>query len=483
MIKNTKFYFISNVSSLFIALFSLPIFTRFLSPSDFAILALFVLFGTLTTQIISLSLSEASRKFFFDKIDFVKLNSTNFLFVLIIFVIFSFFIFLLSGLISKYIFDSKISNKLIIISYFYGCIMWTFQYLNTLFVIQEKSYNYFLVNLITNIASPILSVIILLQTNLTYEARIISIIFIFSLSCLASFYLNKYLFKFVFEYKSLKKSFIFSVPLVPNTVISQVHEATDKTMTNYFLGLNSLGILSVAIRIADISKLVINSFLQAWDPYFLKNSSENHLNKKKILSGFYIILSVIFLSCFTISLFSEEIVKILTVEEYFFTIQYIPIICFSIFLVHIFSSLSVNQLIKTEKTGSFLKISSITMLMNLFLNLLLIPKFQIYGAIIATMISGLFSGGYTFYLGQKNFKINLKLTTILYFILIYFIFNVPIYILLNYELNIFIKLIIKIILLFLVILILKKLKFIRNSLVYSLKILVKKKIFNEKINK
>ena len=57
--------------------------------------------------------------------------------------------------------------------------MWTFQYLNTLFVIQEKSYNYFLVNLITNIASPILSVIILLQTNLTYEARIISIIFIF----------------------------------------------------------------------------------------------------------------------------------------------------------------------------------------------------------------------------------------------------------------------------------------------------------------
>ena len=64
MIKNTKFYFISNVSSLFIALFSLPIFTRFLSPSDFAILALFVLFGTLTTQIISLSLSEASRKFF-----------------------------------------------------------------------------------------------------------------------------------------------------------------------------------------------------------------------------------------------------------------------------------------------------------------------------------------------------------------------------------------------------------------------------------
>ncbi len=479
MIKNVKFYFISNISSLFIALFSLPIFTRFLSPSDFGILALFVLFGTLTTQIISLALNEASRKFFFDKIDFIKLNSTNFFFVLTIFIIFSFFIFLFSELISKHIFDSKISNKLIIISYFYGCIMWTFQYLNSLFVIQEKSYNYFLVNLTTNIASPILSILILLQTDLTYEARIISIISIFFLSCLVSFYLNKYLFKLIVDFRSLKKSFVFSVPLVPNTIISQVHEATDKTMTNYFLGLNSLGILSIAIRIADISKLIINSFLQAWDPYFLKNSSENHLNKKRILSGFYVILSIIFLSCFTISLFSEEIVKILTVKEYYFTIQYIPIICFSIFLVHIFSSLSINQLIKTEKTGSFLKISSITMLMNLFLNLLLIPKFQIYGAIFATMISGLFSGIYSFYLGQKNFKINIKFLTILYFILIYFIFNMPIYILLNYELNLFITLIIKVILLFFAILTLKKLKFIRNSLIYNLKILIKKKIFNE----
>ncbi len=479
MIKNTKFYFISNISSLFIALFSLPIFTRFLSPSDFAILALFVLFGTLTAQITSFALSEASRKFFFDEINFIKLNSTNFLFVLTVFIIFSFVIFLLSELISKYIFANKISNKLIVISYFYGCIMWSFQYLNTLFVIQEKSYNYFLVNLITNIASPILSIIILLQTNLTYEARIISIIFIFSLSCLVSFYLNKYLFKFIFDYKSLKKSFVFAMPLVPNTIISQVHEATDKTMTNYFLGLNSLGILSIAIRIADISKLVINSFLQAWDPYFLKNSSENLLNKKRILSGFYSILSVIFLSCYSLSLFSEEIVKILTVEDYFFTIQYIPIICFSIFLVHIFSSLSVNQLIKTEKTGSFFKISTITMLMNLLLNLILIPKYQIFGAIFATMISGSFGGIYSFYLGQKSFKIDIKLTTILCFISIYFFFNIPIYILLNYELNIVIKLIIKFFLFFSVILILKKLKFIRNSLIYNLKILIKKKLFNE----
>ena len=130
MIKDTKFYFISNIASLFIAIFSLPIFTRLLSPSDFAILALFVLFGSLMTQIISLSLSDASSKFFFDDLDFIKINSTNVLTVLLIFILFGFFVFLLSEKISNYIFDNKIPASLVMVSYFYGCIIWFYNYLN-----------------------------------------------------------------------------------------------------------------------------------------------------------------------------------------------------------------------------------------------------------------------------------------------------------------------------------------------------------------
>jgi O-antigen/teichoic acid export membrane protein len=483
MIKDTKFYFISNIASLFIAIFSLPIFTRLLSPSDFAILALFVLFGSLITQIISLSLSDASSKFFFDDLDFIKINSTNVLTVLLIFILFGFFVFLLSEKISNYIFDNKIPASLVMVSYFYGCIIWFYNYLNNLFVIQQKSYNFFLINFFSNITSPLLALLILLNTELTYEARIIAMFAIFFISCFVSFYLNKDLFKIEYDLKSIKKSFIFSIPLVPNTVVSQVHEATDKTMINYYLGLNSLGQLSIALRIADISKLIISAFLKAWSPFFLKNVSKNKLNKKRILLGFYIILSVIFLSCFIISLFSEEIIKILTVEEYFYTIKYIPLICFSIFLVHIFSSLSINQLMKTEKTGTFFKVSLISLFMNLFLNLLLIPKFQIYGAIYATMISGVFSGVYSFFLGQKYFKINIKFTRIVQLILIYIILNIPIYIFLVYEFSWIIKFLLKLLLLGVAIIVLSRLKFIRNSFFNNLKIQIRKNLFMYRIFK
>ena len=89
--------------------------------------------------------------------------------------------------------------------------------------------------------------------------------------------------------------------------------------------------------------------------FFLKNAKNTLINKKKILSGFYIIISVIFISTYSLALFSEEIIKFLTVEEYYFTIKYVPIICFSIFIIHIFTSLSFNQIISTEQTGSLLK--------------------------------------------------------------------------------------------------------------------------------
>ena len=61
MLKNSQIYFISNAASAFIAIFTLPIFTRFLSPEDFGILALFLIFGTIASQIFSLGLGEATK--------------------------------------------------------------------------------------------------------------------------------------------------------------------------------------------------------------------------------------------------------------------------------------------------------------------------------------------------------------------------------------------------------------------------------------
>ena len=137
-----------------------------------------------------------------------------------------------------------------------------------MFVISERPKQYLLVNLFFNILNPLVAILILINSNLTYESRIISIILISIISTIIGFFLNLKFYKIQLSKNYIKKSIIFSGPLTPNKVVSQLNETADKYISNYFLGLSALGILSISIRIADISKLFINSFLQAWTPYF-----------------------------------------------------------------------------------------------------------------------------------------------------------------------------------------------------------------------
>ena len=174
MLKNSQIYFISNAASAFIAIFTLPIFTRFLSPEDFGILALFLIFGTIASQIFSLGLGEATKKFYFDDIDFKILNFSNLIVILIIFSLFGFLIFIFSEHISFYLFNERLSSNLIIISYLSGCLFFLFSYQNILFVISERPKQYLLVNLFFNILNPLVAILILINSNFTYEARIIS---------------------------------------------------------------------------------------------------------------------------------------------------------------------------------------------------------------------------------------------------------------------------------------------------------------------
>ena len=112
-IKKSSVYFISNIIASGVTIGSLPILTRHLSPSDYGVFALFITFGQVCTGVLSLGLSTASYKYFFDykeKIeDYKILNTTNIVMNFIIFIFFGFIVYFLSPWISSYLFDGEIN--------------------------------------------------------------------------------------------------------------------------------------------------------------------------------------------------------------------------------------------------------------------------------------------------------------------------------------------------------------------------------------
>ena len=64
-LKDSSIYIIANVGSIAITFVTLPIFTRYLSPADYGIMALFVMFGQISAGLLSISLHDATYRYYF----------------------------------------------------------------------------------------------------------------------------------------------------------------------------------------------------------------------------------------------------------------------------------------------------------------------------------------------------------------------------------------------------------------------------------
>ena len=122
---------------------------------------------------------------------------------------------------------------------------------------------------------------------------------------------------------------------------------------------------------------------------------------------------------------------------------YIPLIGAYIFIVHSLNIISKAQLIASKKLKYYVYASTFSLITNVVLSILLIPKFGIYGAVFSTGLSGLVSSLILFFYGQKNYQLNLNYKLIIIIYTIYFISILVVLQLLNLEINFILKILIK----------------------------------------
>ena len=138
MFKDTSDYIKGAIFVNFLSFITLPIYTRYLTPEDFGIIALGFLFGQITASIFSFGLSSATTRFFFElreknQLDnFRLLNTTNLIFQLTTFFFIGLLIFIFSESFSIYIYKDENLKKIVFLSYVYG--------------VLNRIYNYFLKN-------------------------------------------------------------------------------------------------------------------------------------------------------------------------------------------------------------------------------------------------------------------------------------------------------------------------------------------------
>ena len=163
--------------------------------------------------------------------------------------------------------------------------------------------------------------------------------------------------------------------------------------------------IQIGARFGSLIKVVNDSFANVFGPFFQSRNSENDINDANdIIDRFLFIAYSITLISISLILFAEEIVKLFTTPAFYPSMFVIPIYIFY-HLFGIFGILATNQLLKAEKLISEIPTSVISLSINIFLNLLLIPIYGIVGAAVATAIAAFANNSILLYFGFKAFPI------------------------------------------------------------------------------
>ena len=119
-----------------------------------------------------------------------------------------------------------------------------------------------------------------------------------------------------FDCALLKKMFRFAIPLIPSVLMAWVLSLSDRYILLYYYGDSTVGLYGIGARFVNLLNVVINGIATAYTTFAFESKDDGDASVKYYYI-FNIVSALLMLISFTISMFSKEIVAIMTDHAYY----------------------------------------------------------------------------------------------------------------------------------------------------------------------
>ena len=198
-----------------------------------------------------------------------------------------------------------------------------------------------------------------------------------------------------------------SWPLIFSSIIIILYMRIDQIMIGEYLGNKNLGLYSISTKFTEIWYFIPSIFVTSFFPKLNHNYLNNKfLYYKNLLKLFKFLFKISFIISIIFFLFSNNIIEFLYGFEFLEASKALKI---SIFTgIFVFWGVAAGNVLVIENLNkhNFLK-SILSLLINIILNIFLIPKYGITGAAISTLIAQFFSSFLYFFFFKKTRHISL----------------------------------------------------------------------------
>lgn len=376
---DTLIFAIGNIGSKFILFFLVPVYTNYMTTSQYGTADLIFTFAQLLMPFTSIVIYDAVLRFGLSsdtKKENVLFNS------LVVIVIGIIILLILTPVISCY---EAIAEWKWYLSIYIIVSTLNLTFMNYLKV-KGKNRIYAIVSIIQTAITALLNIVLLVFMHLNIKGYLLANIVGITISVIIAAVLGNVfidLKKSRVDKKLFKEMVCYSLPLILNNISWWVVQSSDKMMVQIMLNVSALGLYTVAAKIPALINVMINVFSQAWGI-----SSVREIESTNDCQFYSRVLEIYTFLGFGFSIFLVSIVKFLMPfyvgKTFIQSWKYVPILLAAAAfaaIAYYYGSLygalkkSVNNMITTL----------IAAIVNIIINFIFIKLYGVYGAAIGTL--------------------------------------------------------------------------------------------------
>ena len=387
VLKNTIIYGLGKSSIQIVGFILLPLYTRFLTPSDYGILALINFFTGFLLTVFVLGTSTSVFKFYVEA-DEIKKSEACYSSLLLV-TVWSFIIIMIvypyKDFLSILLFEKEAYSSHLMIGVCTTALVAIASI--PMFIIRaEDRAGLFITN-------NFLRMIIRVVLGITFVA----ILNRGAIGALEAAFITSMIFAtylildrarkthFAFSFRVLKDLLKYGFPLVIHGIGWIIITASDKYILKEFSNLGQVGIYSVGYTMGYGVMIVVSAFSNAWPQMMFSYKNDEGAGKffGKTLTYYIAIMSLIWMG---IALFSEEIVMLMTQEMFWDAYKVIPFIALA-YIIHGAFIITSSGIYTKAKTHIEFILTPITVGFCLIINYFFISRWGMMGASWATLIN------------------------------------------------------------------------------------------------
>ena len=413
LLKDSLTYGLTDALSRIISFLLIPLYTSYLTPSDYGIISLVAYVYTFFLVIASFGTTNAIfRRYNIHQHhnEQTETLSTSSLFLLIT----SSFLLVIAKTFSEEISRSILGTtdyeeliNIAILGAFFNCLGNVFQ---VILRAQRKVKKIAVISLLKLVLTISTTIYLVVVVEMGVKGVILANAAGAILTSVLLFLMSRRALSFSFKLQELKALLLYGIPFIPHKIISQVSLFLPAFLLRNYIGLDAAGLYDISLKFALPLGFIVSSIQKSWVPMKFQIHREEDLEKRK--STFSNLISAYFIGvgfvCCAYSLVGPEILRLMTSSaEYKEAALYLPFVLLITFATGFYFMMGTG--FENTDNPKELPIASMLALVLIFgIGFSFTPIIGILAVIFAVFIAFLSQGLLMRYFSIKKFHIPLN---------------------------------------------------------------------------